>query len=493
MKKRMITLLLIFSFAITGIIGRLGYIMFSGNYTVSTGYNSYTLTLDRLYPTIYDRNYNKLTNNADTLKAVIRPNEKCLAELERLFTADERAVIIDELREGYPLVRDIDYYEKCDNIKIIETKERHKNEIPARLLVEECEKYFPQEIGSKTINFSIDAKGRLLEGDDGTVYDNNYYSQYGAVLTINKNIQEIVENAAKDMEKGAVAVLDVKTGEALAVYSKPYDNLNRAFMPYAVGSVFKLVVSACAIENGIDISYECTGEITVGDTVFSCQKKKQHGSQHIKEALANSCNCYFINLALTLGAEKLSQTAKDFGFGETTEYSDEWKQSNGTLPDEYELSSLGQLALLGFGQGRLTASPIFFCSVIGAIANEGIYNEPRVLIGEMSDEGVLQRYTDKPQRQIISEKTAKTLRKYMRYVVTNGTGASADWNNASAGKTSTAQSGRYQDGREILNTWFAGFYPYDDPKYAIVVMTEDGESGSGDCCPIFRTIVENLY
>lgn len=81
----------------------------------------------------------------------------------------------------------------------------------------------------------------------------------------------------------------------------------------------------------------------------------------------------------------------------------------------------------------------------------------------------------------------------MRYVVTNGTGASADWNNASAGKTSTAQSGRYQDGREILNTWFAGFYPYDDPKYAIVVMTEDGESGSGDCCPIFRTIVENLY
>ncbi len=80
----------------------------------------------------------------------------------------------------------------------------------------------------------------------------------------------------------------------------------------------------------------------------------------------------------------------------------------------------------------------------------------------------------------------------MRYVVTNGTGRRAEYNNNSAGKTSTAQSGRYVDGKEILNTWFAGFYPYDNPKYTIVIMTEDGKSGSGDCCPIFRTIVEKL-
>ena len=62
----------------------------------------------------------------------------------------------------------------------------------------------------------------------------------------------------------------------------------------------------------------------------------------------------------------------------------------------------------------------------------------------------------------------------------------------SAGKTSTAQSGRYENGTEILNTWFAGVYPYDNPEYAIVVMTENGKSGAGDCCPIFRAIVEKL-
>ena len=92
----------------------------------------------------------------------------------------------------------------------------------------------------------------------------------------------------------------------------------------------------------------------------------------------------------------------------------------------------------------------------------------------------------------MSEKTAETLREYMRYVDTNGTGMAAEYNNNSAGKTSTAESGIYVENKEILNTWFAGFYPYDNPKYAIVVLTEDGVSGSTDCCPVFRTIVENI-
>lgn len=80
----------------------------------------------------------------------------------------------------------------------------------------------------------------------------------------------------------------------------------------------------------------------------------------------------------------------------------------------------------------------------------------------------------------------------MHYVVTNGTGSIADYNNKTAGKTATAQSGMYDNNREILNTWFAGFYPFDSPKYTIVVMREDGDSGAGDCCPVFRTIVEML-
>ena len=80
----------------------------------------------------------------------------------------------------------------------------------------------------------------------------------------------------------------------------------------------------------------------------------------------------------------------------------------------------------------------------------------------------------------------------MKYVVSNGTGANAYYDGKTAGKTATAQSGIYANGKEVLNTWFAGFYPYNNPKYTIVVMREDGISGSGDCCPIFRRIVEKL-
>jgi cell division protein FtsI/penicillin-binding protein 2 len=81
----------------------------------------------------------------------------------------------------------------------------------------------------------------------------------------------------------------------------------------------------------------------------------------------------------------------------------------------------------------------------------------------------------------------------MRYVVTNGTGYKAETtSHKSAGKTATAQTGQYEDGVELLNTWFAGLYPYDNPKYAIVIMTEKGTSGSENCCPIFSTIVEKL-
>ena len=492
MKKRLITLLVVFCFAFTVIVGRLGYIMFSGKYAVSSTYNSYTLTIDRLYPTIYDRNLKKLTNKSESLAAVIRPNEKCLSELELLFDSDERREIIDELSQGYPMIRKIDNYNSCKYIKIFDTKNRHDEFTLARHLITDCETLFSDHIGSMTINFTVDAIGRLLDGDEGTVYENNYSSKYGAVLAIDTRIQENVEKAAENMKKGAVVVLDIETGDVLASYSKPNDYLNRAFNSYTVGSVFKLVISACALENNIDPIYKCTGKITVGDTVFSCQNKREHGAQTMKEALANSCNCYFIDLALSLGYKKVYETAKRFGFGESTRLAEGWSVSNGNFPDKYDLQSKGQLALIGFGQGSLTTTPLHFASVVATIANGGDYIPPNVLIGELSDSGNRTDFSRNAPRKVISEKTAKTLREFMRYVVTNGTGAPAEYENNSAGKTSTAQSGIYIDGKEILNTWFAGFYPYNEPKYAIVVMTEDGSSGAGDCCPIFRTIVENL-
>ena len=114
------------------------------------------------------------------------------------------------------------------------------------------------------------------------------------------------------------------------------------------------------------------------------------------------------------------------------------------------------------------------------IPNGGLYNYPTLDIIEGDN------------IRVLSEENSKTLREYMRYVVTDGTGRNADYKGKSAGKTSTAQSGSFVNGKEVLNTFFAGFYPYSNPKYAIVVMCENGNSGAEDCCPVFRTIVEML-
>ncbi len=490
MYKRIICILCVFCLLFTGTLGRVGYIIFSGEYSVSIGYNSYTLNLGKLYPTLYDRNLDKITNKNNKYIAVIRPTEKCLSELENLFSFKEIKEIKNELQKGYPVVKEINNYKTCKHIQIFEVVERNEKKVD--ILTKTIQSYNNDVIGKKEINFTVDAKGRLLEGDKGTVLEENYDSLEGICLTIDKKIQNIVEESAKNMKKGSVIVLDVNTNEILASYSAGNDNINRSFTPYCVGSVFKLVVSATSLENNVNLEYDCDGSIVVGDTTFSCQNNKTHGSEDLKTALANSCNCYFVNLSLKLGSDKILEMAEKLGFGDKTIFFNDWEISNGNLPSKSVLQSKGQLSLLGFGQGSLTATPLQFASAVSAFANGGYYTEPKLIHGNVDKNKNLIRKNSLTRKKVMSSKTAKTISDYMRYVVTDGTGKIAEHNNNSAGKTSTAQSGRYTNEKEILNTWFAGFYPYNNPKYSIVVMTEDGKSGAGDCCPIYRSIVEKL-
>lgn len=487
MTKRIIAIMCAIAFLFTCTIGRIGYIIFSGDYTVSSGYNSYSLTISKNYETIYDCNMKKLNNNKNTLVAVIRPNENCLAELKKLFSHKETENIIEELSKGYPVVKEIDHYAGCEYIQIFEIQ-KSENSALLRFVQQE----YNDVVFEKKINFAVDAKGRLLEGDSGTVTESDENSSKGVALTIDTKIQQAVEDAAKNMKKGAVVVMDVNTSDILALYSAPDDYMNRAVTPYTVGSVFKLVISACALENEVNQVYTCTGSVTVGDTTFKCQNEKAHGSQGMKEALANSCNCYFIELALKLGKESVFETASSLGFGGNNQLIKDLIIPNGNLPGVEELRSKGQLSLLGFGQGALTATPLSFCTAVCAMVNGGQYSEAKMILGEVDEEGTLIAENSAASKNVLKQSTSDTLCEYMRYVVTNGTGSSAEYNKSSAGKTSTAQSGRYENEREILNTWFAGFYPYDNPKYAVVVLTEDGTSGASDCCPIYREIVKAI-
>lgn len=497
MSKRIFSLTLTLCLLFTAACGRIGYIIFSNNYTASTSYNHYSLTIGKKAPTVYYRNGDKATDNKLSYVAVVRPNSKCIAELTKLFSQKRANEITEELRKGYPILAPLENKPKIrlNYIKVYSSFYSSNN------LYQICSKesdgilnYIGGDIGEKNIIFSVDAKGRLLDGDEGSIENKNYDSPEGYRISIDKKIQDVVLDAATDLTSGCVIVMNVKDSSILALVNKPDETyLIKPFCTYAVGSVFKLVVAACALENNVDTEYTCTGSIEIADSVFSCQNKRAHKTQNLKNALANSCNCYFVNLAQTLGKDKLYKTAKDLGFDDNTTLFDKWTVDNAILPSPSDLESKGELSLFGFGQGKLAVTPFQICAFLCTVGNVGVKNEPRLFLENINnaDKKTAIAYPD--GESVLSSDTCKTLLEYMNYVVTDGTGKNAlTSDKKSAGKTATAQTGQYFMKNEYLNTWFAGVYPYDNPEYAVVVMKEHGKSGSQDCCPIFRTIVEKL-
>ena len=261
-----------------------------------------------------------LNNNSKSVYAVIKPNEKAMSELKLLYSNEQIKAITDELKKGICYYA-VQKYSKTKYIRLVETvKENDENIFAAIFIDKSCaglEKYTDKKIGTLSVNYNVDALGRVLDGDNGRLINKNYNSTDGIKISIDENIQKIAEESAKSLDKGSVVILDTKTSQILAAVSLGGDYLNRSISSYAVGSIFKLVVAACALENNINPSYTCKSKIKVGDITFHCQNKHKHGKQHIKQALANSCNCYFVNLALKIGKDKLYNFSKSLGFGDS--------------------------------------------------------------------------------------------------------------------------------------------------------------------------------
>ena len=497
MYKRILSFSLAITLLLCGICGRIGYIIFSKNYVVSGGKNSYSLNIDKKQPTLYYRTGIAATNNARKYVAVIKPTPRSVSELNKLFTEKEQKEIIEQLKSGKPVLVDIDDFPSA-SLKSIKIYKRYSSENELHQIIAKQSNgllnHTGEEIGKSTAMFGIDANGRILDGDEGTLEQINYDSKEGYRLSVDKRIQDITVDASSKMKSGCVIVMNTEDSSILACVNKPFDNyLIKAFSQYSVGSVFKIVVAACALENDVNVKYNCTGKIKVGDTEFSCQNNHIHSNQTLKQALANSCNCYFVNLANTLGSDKLLETCDKLGFNDYTALFDGWNIVNSYLPTKSDLLSKGELSLFGFGQGKLTASPLQIASVLCTISNDGYYSQPKLVLSNVNNQNVQTDTVYPSKEKVLKTNTCKKLIEYMRYVVTDGTARIVMYDDKkSAGKTATAQTGQYYNGVEKLNTWFVGLYPYDKPKYAIVIMTEDGKSGAGDCCPIFSTIVEQL-
>ena len=216
------------------------------------------------------------------------------------------------------------------------------------------------------------------------------------------------------------------------------------------GSDITGALAAAALEQGISAqeTYECTGSIEVGGHVYRCAYGRGHGTVDMKTALEQSCNCYFVQLGLRLGAQTVYDITKSAGFGQSQQVAGGLRAASGNLPDAAQLEDLGQLASISFGQGALTATPVQVAAMMNLFANGGRYVEPVFV------EGIVDEYTQsvteslyRPvQRQVMDKDVAEVIRQMLVGVVEEGLGRKAAPRAGGAGgKTGTAQTGRYHE------------------------------------------------
>lgn len=484
---------------------------------------TYTIKSIAKYADIYDCNMNLLVNCSEKYNAVIIPNHISSIQLQP-YIIDKGVYLrgikgkmpfLCEVSEEAALITDVIVFKsfvRSDSTQLAPHIIGYTLDNEGVCGIEKSyNDFFREEYVLNKATFQVNALGEVLHGlKSETTYSVN--TDAGIITTLDKNIQQICENAFDEnyVRKGAIVVMDIKTGEIKASVSYPdFDitNLaesvdsssspfvNRAFSAYSVGSIFKLVTSAAALEQGIssEFSYTCTGSINVNGQVFNCHKWGGHGEINMNDAMVQSCNTYFIALSEYLDKDKYIETAQKLGFGEEVVFCDNLVSVSGNLQTKDDVSVPAELANMSFGQGKLTATPVQICRMTAAIANNGVINMPTLIRGIKYNNGSIEYNKISPAERVISYKTAVKLKAYMRNVVIAENSMSAPDKISAAGKTSTAQTGWFdENGNELYNCWFTGFFPSHNPEYAVTVLIEGGISGNRDAGPVFKSIADDI-
>lgn len=376
---------------------------------------------------------------------------------------------------------------------------------------------FEEVLGSQRTLESVQcvttAQGALVGGSEPELVTRKGQTS-GVMLTLDETIQRACEGVAqKNMTQGCVLVLDVDSARVRASVSLPeFDPhavqksieaqdtslLNRVLCQYNAGSVFKPVLAAAALEKTWDwYTFDCEGSVDLNGHVYRCALSRAHGQMNLTSALEKSCNCFFIELGLKLGGEAVSRAAEAFGFGDAVYLAGGLQSAAGNMPDAARLQDLGQLASVSFGQGELLATPVQVAGAFNAIAADGVWRTPSFLEAVIDEESgeVLQPLYAPESRRVMSEANADILQGMLASVVERGLGRDAQpLHGSAAGKTGTAQTGAFNEaGEELMNYWFAGFWPAEDPKYTIVVMQDGTPEPTVSCGEIFAQICEALY
>lgn len=487
------------------------------------------ITLDTLRLPIYDMNGKKLLNNETENYIAAKPGKNSLETLKEVLNEEEFQNISSQLLKGSPsyiyagqkeitqdknvitLKKHLRYSEKQTAVHLLGYINSDGNGVSG---IERCfDDYLKTNI-KLYAGFLSDVNGNIVEGAPIETDERYNELKFGVYLTINSKIQKIVEEelSVSEIKKGAVLITDTKSGAVRAMASVPTYNpnnvsksinssdsplVNRVLSAFPVGSVFKVAVAAAALENGFDENeaYVCTGSSEIDGKVFHCNNSTAHGKVNMCRALEHSCNCYFVELARKVGADKILETAKMFGFGEKTEIAKSLYSFSGKLPSKEELKLPGNLANFSFGQGSFTATPVQIANMFSAVANKGSYTLPYAVMYATDADGNT-AYVNTPNAPVhaLGEDTAEKLSHMLKSVIENGTAQRAKTDGFScAGKTATAQSGSYNsDGSEKLCTWFGGYFPAENPRYTVVILKEDGSTGGADCAPVFKAIAQRI-
>ena len=366
---------------------------------------------------------------------------------------------------------------------------------------------------------SVDGKARPIY-DSGNLY---IEPQDGSTirLTIDATIQEIVEKAMRECYEVNKAqavhalVMDVYTGAVLAMCSKPdYDpndppreqldalqSLMRIRLisdSYEPGSTFKILTAAAALDSGVttpEDGFYCSGKIKVDGDTIKCWGSP-HKAETMAQALQNSCNPVFVELALRMGAQRFYQYLHAFGLGSKTNIDLQGEESGILMP----VNSVKNvdLARIGFGQS-VAVTPIQLLTAACSVLNGGRLMRPYLLKEAVSPDGtVLYRTSPKVVSTPISEETSLTMRKLLEDVVAVGGAKNARIPGYRiGGKTGTAQV--YKDGRIVRNVHigsFLGFAPADDPRIALLVIVDEADTpvdyGGTTAAPFARQILEDV-
>ena len=361
-------------------------------------------------------------------------------------------------------------------------------------------------------------------------------------LTIDTKVQQLANELLKD-KAGSICVMDIYTGSVIAMHSSPsFDpNLfvfgisqddwqiirNDPLKPlvnktlqgnYSPGSTIKPIVALSALENGIintNFTVKCTGKTEMYGQTYHCWKKKGHGFVSLRNAMKQSCDTYFYEIARKLGVDKLSKTAKKFGLGKEVFGNLFDIEKKGLVPNtQWKKNALGKGWLLGetmitgIGQGYIQTTPIQLCLMTAQIANGGYKIYPKILVDDENknqpEDKYTPLYTNSKNIKIIQDAMFGSTNEVMG---TSYRSRIDDPKYQFAGKTGTAQVKKITEkDRELdLKTFeipyeerdhalYIAYGPYKNPRYALSILVEHGGNGSTTAAPmakkLFKTIID---